>query len=45
MLFNMVVRHLALWRKLALSVEDFYVKTMGWSYKIMFLTMKYRKVG
>ena len=26
---NMVVRHSALLRKLALNVEDFYVKTMG----------------
>ena len=41
----MVVRHLALLRKLALNVEDFYVKTIGWGYKIMFLTMKHGKVG
>ena len=27
---NMVVRHSALLRKLALNVEDFYVKTIGW---------------
>ena len=27
---NMVVQHLALLRKLALIVEDFYVKTIGW---------------
>ena len=30
MLLNMVVRHSALLRKLALNVEDFYVKTIGW---------------
>ena len=27
---NMVVRHSALLGKLALNVEDFYVKTRGW---------------
>ena len=27
---NMVVRHSALLRKLALNVEDFYVQTIGW---------------
>ena len=27
---NMVVRHSALLGKLALHVEDFYVKTIGW---------------
>ena len=42
---NMVVRDSALLRKLALNVEDFYVKTIGWSYKFMFLTTKYGKVG
>ena len=42
---NMVVRHSALLRKLVLNVEDFYVKTIGQGYKIMFLTMKYGKVG
>ena len=30
MLLNMVVRHSALLRKLAINVEDFYVKTIGW---------------
>ena len=29
----MVVQHLALLRKLALNVEDFYVKTIGWGLK------------
>ena len=28
--FDMLVRHSALLRKLALNVEDFYVKTIGW---------------
>ena len=42
---NMVVRHSTLLRKLALNVQNFYVKTIGWGYKIMFLTMKYGKVG
>ena len=28
--FEYVVRHSALLRKLALNVEDFYVKTIGW---------------
>ena len=42
---NIVVRHLALLRKLALNVEDFCVKTIGWGYKIMFWTIKYGKVG
>ena len=42
---NMVVRHAAFVRKLALNVEDFYVKTIGWVKNIMFLTMKHRKVG
>ena len=45
MFLNMVVRHSALPRKLALNVEDFYVKTMEWGKRIMFLTMKYGKVG
>ena len=27
---KMVIRHSALLRKLALNVEDFYVKTIGW---------------
>ena len=45
MFLNMVVRLSALLRKLALNVEDFYAKTKGWGYKIMFLTMKYGKVG
>ena len=36
MLLNVVVRHSAFLRKLALSVDDFYVKTIGWGYKIMF---------
>ena len=31
--------------KLALNVEDFCVKTIGWGYKIMSLTMKHGKVG
>ena len=31
MLLIMVVRHSALLRKLVLNVEDFYVKTIGWS--------------
>ena len=45
MFLNMVV-HLALLRKLALNVEDFYVKTVGWGYKkIMFLATKHGKVG
>ena len=30
MFLNMVVRHLAVWGKLALNVEDFSVKTIGW---------------
>ena len=30
MFLNMVVRHSALLRKLALNVEDFYVKAIGW---------------
>ena len=30
MFLNMVVRHSALLGKLALNVEDFYVKTIGW---------------
>ena len=30
MFLNTVVRHSALLRKLALNVEDFYVKTIGW---------------
>ena len=42
---NMVVQHLALLGKLSLNVEDCYVKTIGWGYKIMFLTMEYEKVG
>ena len=29
MILNMVVRHMALLRKLALNAEDFYVKTIG----------------
>ena len=33
MFLNMVVRHSALLRKLALNVEEFYVKTIGWGYK------------
>ena len=45
MFLNMVVRHSALLRKLALNVEDFYVKTIGWGYKITFLTMKHETVG
>ena len=45
MFLNMVVRHLALLRKLALNVEDFYVKTIGWGLKILFLAMKHGKVG
>ena len=43
MVLNMVVRQLALLRKLALNAEDFYVKTIGWD--TMFLTMKHEKVG
>ena len=43
MFLNMVVQHSALLRKLDLNAEDFYVKTIGWGYKIMFLTMKCRK--
>ena len=30
MFLNIVVRHLALFGKLALNVEDFYLKTIGW---------------
>ena len=30
MLLNMVVRHSTLFGQLALNVEDFYVKTIGW---------------
>ena len=30
MFLNIVVRHSALLRKLALNVEDFCVKTIGW---------------
>ena len=45
MFLNMVVRYSALLRKLALNVEDFYVKTIEWGLKkIMFLTMKHGKV-
>ena len=32
MFLNMVVRHSALLGKLALNVEDFYVKTIGWCF-------------
>ena len=43
---NMVMWHSALLRKLALNVQDFYVKTIGWGLKkIIFLTMKHGKVG
>ena len=43
---NIVERHSALLGKLALNVEDFYVKTIGWGYKkIMFLPMEHGKVG
>ena len=45
MFLKRVVRHSELLRKLALNVEDFYVKTIGRGYKIMFLTTKYGKVG
>ena len=43
----MVIRNLALLRKFALNVEDFYVKTIAWSLKkkIMFLTKQHGKVG
>ena len=44
MFLNMVIRHSALWGKLGIIVEDFYVKTTGWDYKIVFLTMKQGKV-
>ena len=44
MFLNMVVRHSELRGKLAIIVEDFYVKTTGWDYKIVFLTMKHGKV-
>ena len=30
MFLNLVVRHSALLRKLALNVEDFYIKAIGW---------------
>ena len=43
MFLNMVVRHSALLRKLALNVEHFYVKTIGVGLKIMLLTMKQEK--
>ena len=33
MFLNMVGRHSELLRKLALNVEDFYVKTIGWGLK------------
>ena len=36
MLLNMVVRNIALLRKLALNIVDSYVKTIGRGYKIMF---------
>ena len=40
------MQHSALLGKLALNVEDFYAKTIGWGFKkIMFLTTKHRKVG
>ena len=46
MCLTIVVRHLALLRKLTLNVEDLYVKTIGWGLKkIMILTMKHGKVG
>ena len=41
----MVARHSALLGKLALNVEEFYIKAIGWGLKIMFLTTKYGKVG
>ena len=41
----MVVQNSALLRKLALNIEDFYVKAIGWGLTIMFLTMKHGKVG
>ena len=36
---------MALLRKLDLNVEDFYVKTIWWGLKIMFLATKQGKVG
>ena len=45
MFLNMVVRHPARLRKLALNVEDFCVETIGWGKKIMLLIMKHGKSG
>ena len=45
MFLNMVVRHSALLRKLAVNVEDFYVKTIEWGEGFLFLIMEYGKVG
>ena len=40
--FNMVVQYSALLGKVALNVDDFYVKTIGrGKKKIVFLTMKH----
>ena len=45
MFLNMVVRHWAHLRKLALNVEDFYVKTIGWGLKNMFFDHETRNSG
>ena len=36
---------MALLRKLALNVEDLYVKTIGWGLKIVILTMIHGQLG
>ena len=45
MFLNMVVRHSALLGKLALNVEEIYVKTIGRGYKIMFCDRETRTSG
>ena len=45
MFLNIVIRHSALFRKLALNDEDVYVKTIGRGQETMFLTTKHGKVG
>ena len=45
MFLNVVVRHLALLGKLALNVEDFYVKTIGWGLKNHVFDHETRKSG
>ena len=45
MFLNMVVRHSALLGKLALNVEDYYVKTIGWGLKNHVFDHETRKRG